>query len=76
MKNSFLTLLLGIPFERALWYHKLSARLAYINGLMHAYVAFFHPDTYEDMLPPPSSHEGSNPNFGKFLFAGQMNASG
>jgi len=77
MRNSFLTLLLGIPFERAIWYHKLSARLAYVNGLMHAYVAFFHPDNIgEDVLPPPSTFEGSDPDFGQFLFADQVNTGG
>jgi predicted ferric reductase len=76
MKNSFLTLLLGIPFERALWYHKLSARLAYVCGLMHTYVAFFHPIMIEDMLAPPHTYEGSNPSFGRFLFSDQTNNAG
>lgn len=42
-KNSLLTLLLGIPFDRALFYHKAAGYNAFINGLLHtwsfAYVA-------------------------------------
>jgi hypothetical protein len=38
--NSFLTLLLGIPFERALKYHKASGYCAFINGIFHTYVVF------------------------------------
>jgi len=40
VRNSYLTLLLGIPFERVIWYHKLSARLCYINGYLHTFAAF------------------------------------
>lgn len=39
-RNSLLTLLLGIPFERALRYHKISGYVAFINGIFHTYVAF------------------------------------
>lgn len=38
--NSLLTLLLGIPFERAIKYHKLSGYLAFLNGIGHTYVAY------------------------------------
>jgi hypothetical protein len=38
--NSLLTLLLGIPFERALKYHKVSGYCAFLNGIFHTYVAF------------------------------------
>jgi hypothetical protein len=68
MRNSLLTLLLGIPFERAMWYHKLSAKLAYVNGIMHTLVAFFHPETdATDGLPPPKNTSvGSAPILGSF----------
>ena len=38
--NSLLTLLLGLPVERAIKYHKLSGYLAFINGIFHTYVAY------------------------------------
>jgi predicted ferric reductase len=77
MRNSFLTLMVGIPFERALWYHKLSARLAYVYGLLHTYVAFVHPSIVQDTGQyPPSTLEGDNANFGKFLVADQVNLGG
>lgn len=38
--NSLLTLFLGIPFERAIKYHKISGYLAFINGAFHTYVAW------------------------------------
>ena len=65
MHNSFLTLLFGLPFERALRYHKLSARLAYFNSLLHTYVAFRFP-----------MNEASPKNFFSFLFFDQINTGG
>ena len=38
--NSILSLLLGIPFERAVKYHKVSGYTAFINGIFHTYIAF------------------------------------
>lgn len=38
--NSVLTFLIGIPFERAIRYHKISGYLAFLNGLFHTYVAW------------------------------------
>jgi hypothetical protein len=43
--NSLLTMLLGIPFERALKYHKVSGYCAFINGIFHTYIAFVVGDT-------------------------------
>lgn len=43
MKNSFVTFLLGIPFDRTLFYHKLSGRIAFVNSILHMMVAFLHP---------------------------------
>ncbi|KAI2497882.1 FAD-binding domain [Fragilaria crotonensis] len=77
MRNSPLTLLLGIPFERAIWYHKLSARLAYVNGLMHTYVAFVHPEPKgEDAAFHVASMKGSDPDFGRFLFSDTADSGG
>lgn len=56
-KNNLLTFFLGMPVERAIKYHKISARLAYFNSLLHTYVAFAYPVT------PDSSS-----NFVHFLF--------
>ena len=77
MRNSFLTLLLGIPFERTLWYHKLSARLAYVNGILHTYVAFVHPNLVQGAeIGSPSTKGGNDFNFGKFLVVDQVNSGG
>ena len=38
--NSLLTLLIGIPFDRAIKYHKISGYLAFLNGVGHTYVAY------------------------------------
>ena len=65
MKNNFLTFCLGMPVERAIKYHKLSARLAYLNGLLHTFVAFKHPVSTD-----------SNSNFFYFLFQDQVNSGG
>ena len=36
-KNSLLTLCLGIPFDRALYFHKIAGYNAFINGLLHTW---------------------------------------
>jgi len=61
MRNSLITLLIGLPFERALWYHKLLGRLAFFNGILHTIVC--HADSLQKV-------------FFKFLVLDQMNASG
>ncbi|CAB9512732.1 generating NADPH oxidase heavy chain subunit [Seminavis robusta] len=61
MRNSLITLLIGLPFERALWYHKVLGRLAFFNGILHTIVA--HADALEK-------------TFHKFLVYDQMNSSG
>ena len=77
MRNSPLTLLFGIPVDRAIWYHKLCARLAYINGLMHTYVSYVYPKNVgTSALAPPTSAVGSDPNFGRFLFTDKVNSGG
>jgi predicted ferric reductase len=42
MRNNLLTLLLGMPVERVIKYHKISAYLSYFNSIMHAYVALWY----------------------------------
>ena len=46
--NSVWTFLLGVPFERALRYHKLFAALAVLLGAWHGYVAFYYPQSDGD----------------------------
>eukprot|EP00586_Coscinodiscus_wailesii_P022512 CAMPEP_0172518594 /NCGR_PEP_ID=MMETSP1066-20121228/290913_1 /TAXON_ID=671091 /ORGANISM="Coscinodiscus wailesii, Strain CCMP2513" /LENGTH=1241 /DNA_ID=CAMNT_0013301019 /DNA_START=249 /DNA_END=3975 /DNA_ORIENTATION=- len=72
--NSLVTLLVGIPFERAIRYHKIAGRLAFVNGIFHTVVAFAPPRAEES----GSVHTriGASPNFGLFLFDGSVNAGG
>ena len=61
MRNSVITLLIGLPFERALWYHKCLGRMALILGLLHTVAC--HSEAIEKA-------------FFEFLVVDQMNASG
>ena len=61
MRNSVITLLIGLPFERALWYHKCLGRMALFLGLLHTVAC--HSVAIEKA-------------FFKFLVVDQMNASG
>lgn len=65
-KNSYLTLVLGVPFERALFFHKLSGYIALVTGILHglAYGAN-HPDK-----------TGSIKDVIVDFFGGRMNTSG
>lgn len=38
--NSLITLILGIPVERTIKYHKVSGYIAFLNGMFHTYVAY------------------------------------
>jgi len=75
--NSILTLLLGIPFERALKYHKISGYLAFINGIFHTYVAYVHPpeSTMYSTSPTSLDHNTSS-SFWHFTIDGQIRMSG
>jgi NADPH oxidase len=42
-RNSLVTLLLGIPFDRAIVYHKLSGRVGGVVGLLHTAAYFIDP---------------------------------
>ncbi|CAM9095088.1 unnamed protein product [Chrysoparadoxa australica] len=47
-RNSIFTFLLGIPFERALAYHKACAYLAVISGLLHGLIGCANEDDEGD----------------------------
>jgi hypothetical protein len=64
-KNNILTFFFGIPVERAIKYHKLAARISYVNGLLHTFVAFRYPEDREN-----------EDNFFQFLFQDQVNGGG
>jgi predicted ferric reductase len=64
-KNNVLTFFLGLPVERAVKYHKVSARVAYFNSVLHAYAA----------ITPPLTTVGSG-SLQNVLFQDRMNASG
>lgn len=61
MRNSLITLLIGLPFERALWYHKVFGRMAFFGGLTHTIVC--HADAFEQ-------------TFHEFLVYDTINSSG
>jgi len=64
--NSLLTLLMGIPFERAIKYHKVSGYLAFVNGIFHTIVAYI---AYKE-------DAGKDQEIIKFVSDGQVNISG
>lgn len=49
-RNSLLALLTGVPFERALFYHKVIAVLAILAAGYHGYVALSHPEDNEPAI--------------------------
>ena len=61
-RNSWITMLLGIPFERGLFYHKLSGYLSFSLGVTHAFAVYA-----EQNNDSKSMH---------FLFVGVINSSG
>jgi predicted ferric reductase len=65
-KNSLVTLLLGMPCDRGLFYHKLSGLVACIASALHA-VAFF--------LDPKFQHIYSH-DFCRGVITGQVNVTG
>ena len=77
--NSIITMLLGMPFERILFYHKLSGRLAFINGIFHTYVCFAFPTrgTHRNVaVLMDHAIGGLDPNFWEYLWHGSINISG
>jgi predicted ferric reductase len=75
MRNSFLSFLLGMPFSKALWYHKLAGRIAFINGIFHTYVCYFYPDDGISTKAPPSG-KYTNVKFAPYLIYDTENISG
>jgi len=65
-RNSLFTLLVGVPFDRAIFYHKLAGRVAGITGVLHT-VAFFID---------PTSREAHGDDMLAGAFTGQVNISG
>jgi hypothetical protein len=65
-RNSLVTLLLGIPVDRGLFYHKLAGRIAFITGILHT-LAFF--------LDPPVRDLGGMEAISE-AFTGSVNISG
>lgn len=63
--NSLLTFLVGIPFERAIKYHKISGYLAFLNGIFHTIVAWI-----------AHKQNADNKEVLKFASDGQVNLSG
>ena len=90
--NSLVSLLFGIPFERLIPFHNLSALVAIVLSGFHTYVVYVHggddSKDEEDSLSAPSddrrhlsedsehAKNGSDPDFIKFLFDGGTNLSG
>jgi predicted ferric reductase len=65
-KNSFVTLLLGMPFDRALFYHKVAGYTAFVSGLLHTWAFAYRTSADGD---------GSQRALDEF-FSGSMNISG
>jgi predicted ferric reductase len=65
-RNSLVTLLIGVPFDRGLFYHKLAGRVAGITGVLHT-VSFFVDPAFR------SAHSGDALSG---AFTGQINISG
>lgn len=57
--NSVFTFLLGIPFERALRYHKLFSLLAIVLGAVHGGVAYYSDPEHKKHHKPKHGHTSS-----------------
>lgn len=67
-RNSLVTFLLGVPFDRGLFYHKLAGRVAGVTGLLHT-IAYFLDVKYHQDHPYAEQ-------FCKGAFTGSVNISG
>jgi FAD-binding domain/Ferric reductase like transmembrane component len=65
-RNSLVTLAIGMPFDRGLFYHKLSGRVAGFAGVLHT-AAFFVDPKYKDVYKN---------DFCAGAFTGSVNISG
>ena len=66
----------GMPFEHVIYYHKLSGRLAFINGVFHTYSTYVYP-LNKAHHHPPSEHAltGLDPELFKFGSGNMVNTS-
>ena len=69
-KNSYLTLLLGLPFYRAIPYHKLAGYLAVLTGLLHTWAHF------QVNYHSPQHSSSSSSIIHELLQSNSMNTSG
>jgi Ferric reductase like transmembrane component len=49
-RNSFITLFLGIPVDRGLFYHKLAGRVAGLMGLLHTAAYYLDPKYHSNVV--------------------------
>ena len=70
--NSIVTLLFGIPFERLVPFHNLSALTAVVLACFHVYIAFVTGVPADGRRLEDSEYvlHGPDPNFFRFLFDG------
>ena len=66
-KNSYITFLLGIPFDRAVTYHKVSGYVAVVTGMLHGYTYLADSRTNVSKIDGNRFHE---------FVQGPMNTSG
>ena len=66
-RNSVITLLIGMPIDRAIFYHKITGKLAFFTGLMH---------TMSYFLDPKMPHYSSRWDAVLSLVENRMNTSG
>jgi NAD(P)H-flavin reductase len=75
--NNIISVLLGIPFERLITYHKLCSMVAVTLGCLHTYVAFnFGGTNHNSKDDSIYASFGPEPNLVKFLGDGQVNLTG
>ena len=72
--NSVFSFMLGIPYERMVPLHQVSALIAVVLGCFHTYVAYVYGG--DDDGDSEHAEFGEDPAFGKFLFDGDTNRSG
>mmetsp|Transcript_6505 Transcript_6505/g.12247 ORF Transcript_6505/g.12247 Transcript_6505/m.12247 type:complete len:532 (-) Transcript_6505:118-1713(-) len=71
--NSLVTFVLGIPFERLIFWHKLWSIVVIVTGIFHFFCAY---DRGGDEGQTNYSKYGPEPNIGKFAFEGEYQITG
>ena len=66
-KNSYLTMVLGIPFDRAVAYHKMSGYVTVITGIMHAVAYYLDDENHKDSNPTTTEEKGSGGQIGNIF---------